>query len=79
MMMIISMIDNINPVIAKPLGDLNKPMMENIRPRIQMIKSITGIHERRIPNKANINPAVPIPLDLCSFTTTVVWFVCGGC
>ena len=69
---IMPMIDKRNPVIAKPLGDLNKPMKENNKPKNQMTKSTTGIQERRIPSRAKTNPAVPIPLDLCSLTTTVV-------
>ena len=66
------MIDKRNPVIAKPLGALNNPIKENKIPRNQMAKSTTGTHERRIPKRANTNPAVPIPLDFRSFTITVV-------
>ena len=66
------MIDKMNPVIAKPLGALNKPIKENKKPKNQMMKSTKGTHERIIPKRANINPAVPIPLDFRSFTITVV-------
>ena len=71
-MMMIPKIDKIKPVIAKPLGALNKPIKENKRPKNQMIKSTKGTHDRRIPKRANTNPAVPIPLDFLSFTITVV-------
>lgn len=64
--------DKIKPVIAKPLGALNKPIKENKRPKNQMMKLTIGSHDRIIPKRANTNPAVPIPLDFCSFTTTVV-------
>lgn len=74
--MIIPMIDKRNPVIAKPLGALNKPIKENNRPKNQITKSTTGTHERIIPKRANTNPAVPIPLDFRSFTITVVWLAC---
>lgn len=72
MMMIIPIIDKMKPVIAKPLGALNKPIKENNSPKNQMMKSTTGTHERSIPNNANTNPAVPMPLDFRSLTITVV-------
>ena len=62
----------IKPVIAKPLGALNKPIKENKKPKNQMIKPTKGTHERMIPKRANTNPAVPNPLDRLSFTITVV-------
>ena len=71
-MMMIPKIDKIKPVIAKPLGALNKPIKENKKPKNQMIKPTKGAHERIPPKRANTNPAVPNPLDRLSFTITVV-------
>lgn len=68
----ISITDKTKPVIAKPLGSLNKPTNENIKPKSQKMKSTIGIHEKKIPKRAKTNPAVPILLDFCSFITTVV-------
>lgn len=64
-------IDNIKPVMAIPLGALNNPINENKNPRNHITKLTTGAQETISPKIANMNPAVPIPLDL-SVSTTIV-------
>lgn len=53
------------PAIARPLGCLNKPIIEKMAPSNHTTKSTNGIHE--VTNKAindRTKPAVPIPLVL---------------
>ena len=52
--------------MAIPLGDLNTPIKESMRPKIHIIQPITGIQPKNNPIKARINPATPIPLEFFS-------------
>ena len=63
------------PAIAIPRGALNKPIMENTRPKNQRTKSIKGIQQKTSPNNAIINPAVPMLFECPPSTTTVVVLV----
>ena len=68
------MMDMMNPTIAQLRGLLNIPKKESNAPTANKTKFTIGTQKRQMPKTAIINPAVPIPLDLCS-----IWFIvtCG--
>ena len=55
--------ERIKPAIAMPRGALNKPIVENIRPKNHRIKSTKGTQQKTSPNKAIIKPAMPMLFD----------------
>ena len=54
--------ERISPAIAKPLGLLNKPAKEKIKPK-KPITPPTRNQEVKKPKSPSTNPAVPKPLE----------------
>lgn len=67
---IMDRVESTNPAIARPLGALNSPMMENIRPSTQRMIFANGTQQKIQARSESTNPAVPRPLVLGRATTT---------
>ena len=63
---IIPMSEITSPAIANPLGSLNMPTNDNIRPSNHRIHPKTGIQPKNIAIRARTKPAVPTPFDFLS-------------
>ncbi len=53
--------DITSPAMAKPLGTLNIPTAEKIRPNNHKIHPRIGIHPKNRPQSERINPVRPMP------------------
>ena len=63
--------ETIRPAIDKPLGCLNTPTNEKIKPSNHKIQLRTGTQHNTNPNKAKMKPAVPMPFF---FTSVIILF-----
>ena len=53
--------DIMNPAIAKPRGEKNKPIKERTKPKNQIIQPAIGTHPRSTPKMANTKPDIARP------------------